>query len=158
MISTLYETASNRQPSGVTASRDEEGTALDIPALSAAVSERMVQLFKLLADETRLQILYFLTQRHELNVGTLCDLLQQSQPAVSHHLALLRLAGLIEMRREGKHNYYRLQPAKFQESAQLVYSVLPAEARNWTEATVAPAPAPAPAAPANTATPGSSGV
>lgn len=63
--------------------------------------------FKLLADETRLRVLSLLIQSGELNVRTLCSHLDQSQPAVSHHLALLRDAGIIEARRDGKHNYYR---------------------------------------------------
>ena len=158
MISTVVETLPIRQRAAAPSSRTEEGSALAILSLSAGVSERIVQLFKLLADETRVQILYFLTQRHELNVGSLCELLQQSQPAVSHHLALLRLAGLIEMRREGKHNYYRLQPPKFQEFAQLLYSVLPHAARNWqwAETTLAPVAAPAVASGLNS--PGASGI
>ena len=73
----------------------------------------LVQLFKLLSDDTRLRILYYLTQKHELHVRALCELLGESQPAVSHHLALLRVAGLIERRREGKHNYYGLQTQRF---------------------------------------------
>ena len=74
----------------------------------------LVQLFKLLSDETRLRILYFLVQRDELNVRTLCNLLRQSQPAVSHHLALLRVAGVIQCRRDGKHNFYHLVPKRCQ--------------------------------------------
>jgi len=80
-----------------------------------------VQLFKLLADDTRLQILNYLLQREELNVGTLCDLLKQSQPAVSHHLALLKMAGLIECRRDGKHNFYHLVPKRFQNYLETVF-------------------------------------
>ena len=53
----------------------------------------LAQLAKLLADETRLKILSYLTQREELHVRALCDLLGESQPAVSHHLGLLRTAG-----------------------------------------------------------------
>ena len=68
----------------------------------------MAQLFKLLADETRLRILMHLLAKDELHVRALCELLEQSQPAVSHHLALLRVANLIESRRDGKHNYYRV--------------------------------------------------
>src|SRR5262245_23834139 len=71
----------------------------EIPSLPDSVAKDLVQLFKLFADETRLRILYFLMQREELNVRALCSLLKQSQPAVSHHLALLRVAGLIECRR-----------------------------------------------------------
>lgn len=121
--------------------RTEEGPALDVQSLPSPTSDQMVQLFKLLADDTRLQILYFLTQKLELNVGTFCDLLDQSQPAVSHHLALMRGAGLIEMRREGKHNYYRLKPSKFQEFGQVLYAALPPEARDWHWAALAVAPA-----------------
>ena len=68
----------------------------------------LVNLFKLFADETRLRILFCLKGRKELNVQTLCRLVQQTQPAVSHHLALLRMAGVVKMRRAGKHNFYRI--------------------------------------------------
>jgi DNA-binding transcriptional ArsR family regulator len=68
--------------------------------------------FKLLADETRLRVLSLLIQHGELNVRMLCAQLDQSQPAVSHHLALLRDAGLIRARRDGKHNFYRCIPEK----------------------------------------------
>lgn len=83
----------------------------------------LVQLFKLLADETRMQILHLLHQADELNVLELCHLLEQRQPSVSHHLALLRAAGLIDMRRDGKHNYYRVVPKEFET---LIASVLQA--------------------------------
>ena len=38
----------------------------------------------------------------------MCDLLGQSQPAVSHHLTLMRMVGLVGYTRTGKHNYYHL--------------------------------------------------
>src|SRR5881392_1429127 len=76
--------------------------------LGDAKARELVQLFKLLGDETRLRIIYFLMQQNEMNVRTFCRLLRQSQPAVSHHLALLRAAGVIDCRRDGKHNFYRL--------------------------------------------------
>jgi ArsR family transcriptional regulator len=84
----------------------------NLAALGGETARELVQLFKLLADETRLKILYYLTQTRELNVRTLCRMLAQSQPAVSHHLALLRVAGIIECRREGKHNFYHLVPGR----------------------------------------------
>jgi len=97
-----------------------------LPSL-AALSEQplrdLVQLFKLLADETRLRILYYLMQQDELNVRTLCRLLGQSQPAVSHHLALLRVAGIIECRRDGKHNFYHLVPKRCQAYLDVVFGV-----------------------------------
>lgn len=107
--------------------RGEAGQAAapDGRLLPADVTRNLVEVFKLLADETRLQILFLLQQRRELNVRALCHLLKQSQPAVSHHLAVLRQAGLIEMRRDGKHNFYRLIPQRFEEVAGLVLSTVP---------------------------------
>jgi ArsR family transcriptional regulator len=89
------------------------------------VAKDLAELFKLLSDETRLRILYLLQQRRELNVRTLCQILRQSQPAVSHHLALLRVAGLIEMRRDGKHNFYRLLPQRFEEFLRMIFATVP---------------------------------
>jgi len=69
----------------------------------------LAQVFKLLADESRLKILLALAQDGELHVSALCELLGQQQPAVSHHLTLLRMTGLVGYRRAGKHNFYRLE-------------------------------------------------
>ncbi len=63
-------------------------------------------LFKLLADPARLRILFLLRQYGELNVLALCEQLGCSQPAVSHHLGLLKQGQLITARSEGKFNYY----------------------------------------------------
>lgn len=82
--------------------------------LSAPLEKSLVQIFKLLSDETRLRILMFLAKEKELHVSALCERLGQSQPAVSHHLALLRVAGLAEARREGKHNFYSVCRPHFQ--------------------------------------------
>ena len=82
--------------------------------LSAPLEKNLVQIFKLLSDETRLRILMFLAKENELHVSALCERLGQSQPAVSHHLALLRVAGLAEARREGKHNFYSICRPHFQ--------------------------------------------
>ncbi|MBC8355397.1 MAG: metalloregulator ArsR/SmtB family transcription factor [Planctomycetes bacterium] len=86
----------------------------ELNMLPEASVKQLVQLFKLLADETRVRILHLLHQAEELNVLELCKLLGQRQPSVSHHLALLRVAGLIDMRRDGKHNYYRVVPKEFE--------------------------------------------
>ncbi len=70
--------------------------------------ESLSDIFKLLADKSRLKILLALAEQGELHVSALCDFLEQSQPAVSHHLTLLRLRNLVGYRRDGKHNYYRI--------------------------------------------------
>ena len=86
-----------------------------IPELSDQLEKDLVQVFKLLSDETRLRVLMYLAREGELHVTALCDKLNQSQPAVSHHLALLRVSGLIESRREGKHNFYSVRTEHFGE-------------------------------------------
>lgn len=82
-------------------------------AAPAVTEQDLVQVFKLLADETRVKILLFLQREGELHVSALCDRLGQSQPAVSHHLALLRDADLIRPRRAGKHNFYSVRREHF---------------------------------------------
>ncbi|MFC1758444.1 ArsR/SmtB family transcription factor [Planctomycetota bacterium] len=88
--------------------------------LNEGISKDVANAFKLLADETRLKILCFLVEENELNVRSLCERLAQSQPAVSHHLALMRHAGLIASRRQGKNNFYRLLPQRMTEIRDLV--------------------------------------
>jgi DNA-binding transcriptional ArsR family regulator len=86
-----------------------------MPPVSEQAVRELAQVFKLLSDETRLRILLYLAQNSELHVTDLCTRLGQSQPAVSHHLALLRVSGLIESRREGKHNFYSVRTEHFGE-------------------------------------------
>jgi len=102
-----------------------ESPNLERLSVSDDLVDSLVRLFKLLSDETRLRILYYLTQRNELHVRALCELLHESQPAVSHHLALLRVAGLIERRREGKHNYYGLKTRQFSTLLDMLFASMP---------------------------------
>jgi DNA-binding transcriptional ArsR family regulator len=84
----------------------DAGSARKLPEAKAI--KGAVDKLKNAADPTRLRILLILDQGTR-NVTQLCDDLgSQSQPAVSHHLALLRHADLVESRRDGKHNYYEL--------------------------------------------------
>jgi ArsR family transcriptional regulator len=116
-------TASDRKARRI-ASADLTGLAAPCSAI-----EELATIFKLVADETRLRVLYFLTQRSELHVRALCELLGQSQPAVSHHLALLRMAGLIDRRREGKHNFYALRTGRLTELLDKFFARLPENSR-----------------------------
>ncbi len=76
--------------------------------VSDTTIHRLTDVFRLLADKSRLKIVLALAQDGELHVSALCDLLHQSQPAVSHHLTLMRMVGLVGFRRDGKHNFYHL--------------------------------------------------
>ena len=78
--------------------------------MSAAASldvRPVSRFFKALADETRLRIVALLAHG-ELCVCHLHEALGLSQPNVSRHLAILRAAGIVEDRREGKWIHYRL--------------------------------------------------
>ena len=66
--------------------------------------------FKLLSDETRLNIVLILRELGELCVCDLCTALEQSQPKISRHLAMLRECGLLSDRKQGKWVHYRLSP------------------------------------------------
>jgi len=66
------------------------------------------QLFKGLADQTRLRILNLLIHG-ELCVCDLQYVLESSQPNVSRHLIYLKNSGLVQDRREGPRMYYRLE-------------------------------------------------
>jgi ArsR family transcriptional regulator len=69
-----------------------------------------LQLFKNLSDETRLGIVLLLKEMGELCVCDLCAALDQSQPKISRHLAMLRESGLLLDRKQGKWVHYRLSP------------------------------------------------
>ncbi len=92
---------------------EPETEVAGFPELPEELERELVQIFKLLSDETRLRILMYLLRHGELHVSALCEKLGQSQPAVSHHLALLRVAGVIEPRRDGKHNFYSVRRQHF---------------------------------------------
>ena len=66
------------------------------------VAEAMRQL----GDPTRLRIFWLLCHTEECVIN-IAALVGMTSPAVSHHLRLLKAAGLLETRREGKEVYYR---------------------------------------------------
>ena len=69
--------------------------------------QRAAILLKQVSDPTRLRVVTLLSEE-ELHVGGLCEQFNMSQPAVSHHLALLRHGGIVNSRRQGKNNFYSL--------------------------------------------------
>jgi DNA-binding transcriptional ArsR family regulator len=73
-------------------------------------AQRTAILLKQVSDPTRLQVILMLAEG-EKHVGAVCEQLNMSQPAVSHHLALLRHGSIIAPRRQGKNNFYGLTEA-----------------------------------------------
>src|SRR5258706_6908607 len=68
------------------------------------------ELFITLADPTRRAIFERLSREGELTVRALTDHSGVSQPAVSKHLGVLKLAGLVSGRHEGRQTHYSAQP------------------------------------------------
>jgi ArsR family transcriptional regulator, arsenate/arsenite/antimonite-responsive transcriptional repressor len=73
------------------------------------------QRFKALSEPARVAIVNRLASRGEACVCELVEVLGLAQPTVSHHLRVLREAGLIEHERRGTWMYYRLVPVAIDE-------------------------------------------
>jgi len=67
----------------------------------------LANLFTALSDQTRLRLLSLMIEG-EVSVGYLAEILDESQPKISRHLAYLRTAGLVSTRRDGKWIYYEI--------------------------------------------------
>jgi ArsR family transcriptional regulator, arsenate/arsenite/antimonite-responsive transcriptional repressor len=81
----------------------------DTPVMSPAAAAELAATFKALADPTRVAIV----NRLAAGECCVCDLtgtFALSQPTVSHHLRILRDAGLVEAERRGTWAYYTLVP------------------------------------------------
>ena len=76
--------------------------------ISAEDAGRLSSLLSLLSDPVRTRILYALDLVEELCVGDLALALEVSEDAVSYALKLLRTAGLVQTRKQGRVVYYRL--------------------------------------------------
>ncbi len=83
-----------------------EGKVLDkLPTVEEC--RRVAEIFKQISDGTRLRILWFLCHCEEC-VSNISAAMEMSDPAVSHHLKILKNAGLLVSRRDGKEIYYKL--------------------------------------------------
>jgi DNA-binding transcriptional ArsR family regulator len=76
---------------------------------------RLRTLYRALGDETRLRIIGLLAELGPMPVNALSTNVGLSQPLISWHLRILRLAGLIETRRQGRAVICRLRTAAFEE-------------------------------------------
>jgi|SRR5581483_1115923 len=82
----------------------------DTPPIARADAEALADRFKALADPTRVGIVNRLAGTGEVCVCDLTAAFDLSQPTISHHLRVLREAGLVEVTKRGTWSYYRLVP------------------------------------------------
>src|SRR4051794_9119803 len=83
--------------------------------LDVAASESLAVRFRALADPTRVAIVSRLASTEECCVCDLNAAFDLSQPTISHHLKVLRDAGLVESTKRGTWAYYRLVPEAVRE-------------------------------------------
>ena len=95
-----------------------------MPVASHNRTERAVELFHALSDETRLQIIELLN-KGERCVCELTDSLDAAQSRLSFHLRVLRDAGLVRDRKEGRWVHYELNRDAFEEAEALVEQLKP---------------------------------
>jgi ArsR family transcriptional regulator len=82
----------------------------ETPPLGEEAREQLAARFKALADPTRVAIVNRLAAADEVCVCDLNTSFELSQPTISHHLRILREAGLVDATRRGTWAYYRLVP------------------------------------------------
>ena len=82
----------------------------------------LAQVFKALGDPVRLRLVSLIGARQggEVCVCDLTSAFALTQPTISHHLKVLREAGLIDSKRRGTWVYYRLVPAALERMAELL--------------------------------------
>ena len=79
----------------------------------------MNEVFKAVSDKTRRAILQLLRER-DMTAGEIADQFNISKPSISHHLNILKQAGLVMDERQGQNIYYSLNTTVFQELLQWV--------------------------------------
>lgn len=74
-----------------------------------AIFKAGMPIFNVLQDENRQRILVMLCRTDQMTVNQITDQVALSRPAVSHHLKLMRDAGVLSVTRSGTERYYRAQ-------------------------------------------------
>ncbi len=77
---------------------------------------------KALADDTRQSILKMLQEKGEMCVTDIVDAFNMSQPTISHHLGILKAAGLVKSRKEGKLVYYAIDSDNVTECCGMLFT------------------------------------
>ena len=103
------------------------------PALASGRRDRLVALYRALGDPTRLDVFHLIAAQSEpICVCDIVDRFDVSQPTISHHLKILRDAGLVTVSRRGVWAFYAVDPeglALLREAAAELAQPQPASAR-----------------------------
>ena len=81
-----------------------------MPLAQLSANETHVEAFKALAHISRLQVFFVLVKaEQEMSVGEIQEAVEIAGPTLSHHLDILRRAGLVESRKEERYVYYTVK-------------------------------------------------
>jgi ArsR family transcriptional regulator, arsenate/arsenite/antimonite-responsive transcriptional repressor len=109
-------------PAGLQVVADECATPLVGEPISEGTAAGLAQVFKALGDPVRIRLVS-LIGAHQGGEACVCELttaFDLTQPTISHHLKVLRDAGIIDSERRGTWVYYRLVPAALDRVAALL--------------------------------------
>jgi DNA-binding transcriptional ArsR family regulator len=85
-------------------------TLARVPMVQLQANQNHAEAFKALAHLTRLEVFFFLVRaKDEVSVGEIQHAVGVPGPTLSHHLDLLRRAGLVESRKEERYIYYSVR-------------------------------------------------
>jgi ArsR family transcriptional regulator len=107
---------------GITSAETCAQPALVGEPIDEAAAAGLAQVFKALGDPVRLRLVSLIGARQggEVCVCDLTTAFDLTQPTISHHLRVLREAGLIDSQRRGTWVYYRVVPAALERMAALL--------------------------------------
>ena len=100
-----------------------------MPVATHSRTERSIELFHALSDETRLEIIELL-RGGERCVCELTDTLDAAQSRLSFHLRVLKDAGVVRDRKDGRWVHYELEPEAFDEIESIISAMKPRAVRN----------------------------
>ena len=96
-------------------------TTVPLSRVKLQADEAHVESFRALAHLTRLQVFFFLVRaRREVAAGEIQEAMEVPWPTLSHHLGLLRRAGLVQSRKEERYVYYSVKRVMVSELVRLL--------------------------------------
>ncbi|MEG1633418.1 MAG: metalloregulator ArsR/SmtB family transcription factor [Oscillospiraceae bacterium] len=101
----------------------------DHPDIVELVDE-CIPAFECFTNPTRRDIMLLLSNEGAMNVGTITSRVNLSRPAVSHHLKILKDAGLVTIESRGNENYYGVTIIPFLETAQQMINKFYSDCKN----------------------------
>jgi ArsR family transcriptional regulator len=99
---------------------------LAVAPLSGEQAADLAPMFKALGDPVRLRLMSLIASTTEICVCDLTDAFDLSGPTISHHLRVLREAGLVDSERRATWVYYRARPQALKQLAGLLDIAAPA--------------------------------